>query len=223
MIKISCCIITLDQAERLSMAIKNIKGYVDEIVVIDGGSTDNTVELATSLGAKVFFRKWDDDFGSQRNYSIKKAENDWILVLDSDESLKFGSEYNLKKIIEENPDSDGFKFTRANYLDKKQSGSMFDFDIQLRLFRKYGYYKDKIHEVVTGLKDSYTVDKSKCLMLHYKSKEEQKQHLLYQKKLIISVIKELERKSKLSQEETSQISEEKRLLTVWDTWWKDAN
>lgn len=212
----------MDQADRIEIAIRSIKSYVSEVVVIDGGSKDNTVKIAESLGAKVYTKKWEDDFGSQRSYSIKKASNDWILVLDSDESIEFGDGINFEKIILDNPDYDGFRFTRANYLDKKQTGSEFDFDKQIRLFGRHGYYNDKIHEVVKGLKSIKDIDKSQCLMLHYKSKDEQRSHLLYQKKLIINNIKELEQKLDLSEEDKKRLVYEKKMLEVWDTWWQDA-
>lgn len=223
MIKISCCIITLNQADRLEMAIRDVVNFVDEVVVIDGGSEDNSVQVAEKLGAKVYYRKWDDDFGAQRNYSIEKAKNDWVFILDSDESLKFGENYDLKKIISENPKNDGFCFIRANYLDKKQSGSEYDFDKQLRLFKRYGYYNEKIHEVAKGLKNVIDIGKTKCLILHYKSKDEQQKHLVYQKKIIINTIKELEKKSKLTPEEGELLNYERKMLKAWDSWWQDAN
>lgn len=222
MVKISCCIITMNQADRLKMAIGNVSGLVDEVVVVDGGSKDDSVAVAEKKGAKVYFRKWDDDFGAQRNYSLEKAKYDWILVLDTDESFEFGQGYDFKKIIEENPRSDGFRFIRANYLDKKQLGSEFDYDKQLRLFRKYAHYEEKIHEVAKGLSRTVEIDKSKCIILHYKSKREQQKHLLYQKKLIILAITDLERKTDLTDQECERLAYERRMLKIWQTWWKDA-
>lgn len=223
--KISCCIITMNQSDRLKMAIGNIKNYVDEVVVVDGGSKDDSVKIAKELGAKVYFREWDDDFGAQRNYSLAKVSNDWVLVIDSDEIFEFGEEGNsFKKIIAEYPEADGFIFTRSNFLDDEKTGSIGDFDRQLRLFLKtHGKYTETIHETARGLKNVVEIPKSTCLMLHYKSRKEQKKHLKYQRKLMIDFIKQLESKKELLPEEQKALANEKMLLERWDIWWQDAN
>lgn len=214
----------MDQSDRLRMAINAIKQYVDEIVVVDGGSKDDSVQVAKNLGAKVFFRKWDDDFGVQRNYSLEKSVNPWVLVLDSDEVFEFGNnDDNFWKIIAKYPDADGFVFTRSNFLDNQKTGSVGDFDKQLRLFQKTkGRYTEKIHESARGLKTVVEIPKDECVILHYKSKDEQKQHLKYQRQLMIDFIASLEAKNHLSEEEQKSLEYEKNLLTRWDIWWKDA-
>jgi glycosyltransferase involved in cell wall biosynthesis len=213
----------MNQVDRLKMAISDIKEHVDEIIVIDGGSTDDTVKIAESLGAKVYFRKWDDDFGAQRNYSLDKASADWVVVLDSDESFKFLGRCNFQKLINDHPLADGFVFTRSNFLDNQKTGSVGDFDKQLRLFSKAkGRYTEKIHEMARGLKKVIEVPNSQCVILHYKSKDEQKQHLKYQRQLMVDFITSLENKRHLSDEEKKSLKYEKDLLKRWDIWWQDA-
>ena len=81
---ISCCIITKNEGDRIERCIVAVRDIVDEIVVVDSGSEDDTVAKATSLGAKVFFNAWDG-FGLQKRYAEDCATHDWILNLDSDE------------------------------------------------------------------------------------------------------------------------------------------
>ncbi len=94
---ISLCMITKNEEEFLGQCLGSVKGLVDEIIVVDTGSTDKTKEIAIRFGAKVFDFKWCDDFSAARNESLKHANGDWILVLDADEVL---SEQNFCKLRE---------------------------------------------------------------------------------------------------------------------------
>lgn len=83
---ITCTIITLNEVERLGRTIASVQGLVDEILVVDSGSTDGTQALATSLGARVVYNKWQG-YGQQKRMAEELALNDWILNLDADEWL----------------------------------------------------------------------------------------------------------------------------------------
>lgn len=84
---ISVCYIVKNEDDILELSLKNVKPHVDEIIVVDTGSTDNTVEVAKKYGAKVFSEKWRDDFSWARNQSLKHATSEWVLILDADEVL----------------------------------------------------------------------------------------------------------------------------------------
>src|SRR5690606_19398646 len=81
---LSCCIIAKNEGDRIEACIKAASRIADEIVVVDSGSTDDTVAKAKALGAKVYFRAWDG-FGPQKRFAEECASNDWILNLDADE------------------------------------------------------------------------------------------------------------------------------------------
>jgi glycosyltransferase involved in cell wall biosynthesis len=81
---LSCCIIAHNEADRIERCIRAARAIADEVVVVDSGSTDDTVEKAKSLGAKVFFNAWDG-YGPQKRFAEECASNDWILNLDADE------------------------------------------------------------------------------------------------------------------------------------------
>lgn len=84
---LSLCMIVKNEENTLSRCLESVKDIVDEIILVDTGSTDSTVEIAKSYGAKIFFYKWDNSFANARNYSLSKASKDWILIMDADDEL----------------------------------------------------------------------------------------------------------------------------------------
>jgi len=97
--KLSLCIIVKNEEENLPACLKSVKDVVDQMVVLDTGSTDRTVEIAKRWGAQVEYFEWCNDFAIARNESLKYAQGDWILVLDADEHLNPGAINPLKQAI----------------------------------------------------------------------------------------------------------------------------
>ena len=93
--RLSLCMIVKNEAENIAPCINSVKPVLDEIIVIDTGSTDRTKELAKECGAKVFDFQWCDDFSAARNESVRYATGDYILWLDADDRL---DESEVKKI-----------------------------------------------------------------------------------------------------------------------------
>jgi tetratricopeptide (TPR) repeat protein len=85
--KISLCTIVRDEEALLPRCLASVREVVDEIIVVDTGSTDRTIEIAQQFGAVVYPYPWQDDFAAARNESLRHAQSDWILVLDADETL----------------------------------------------------------------------------------------------------------------------------------------
>jgi glycosyltransferase involved in cell wall biosynthesis len=85
---VSLCIIVKNEEERLANCLKSIKGFVDEIILVDTGSSDRTISIGKKFGAKIFKYTWNDDFAAARNYALEQAQGTWILVLDADEVLE---------------------------------------------------------------------------------------------------------------------------------------
>jgi len=161
---ISCCMITRDEESFIPDAIRSVKELADEVVVVDTGSVDGTVEVAKKLGAKVFSFKWKNDFSSARNYAISKATKDWILILDADEVLDEDAIDKIKKLVT-GIDEAGFLFDQWTYTnasttfgwkpvsEKKEMarGALGYFcNQQVRLFpnRTYIRYEGEVHENV---------------------------------------------------------------------------
>jgi tetratricopeptide (TPR) repeat protein len=84
---ISLCMIAKNEAEWIGECIRSVLPIVDEVILVDTGSTDATIEIVESFGGQVYHRPWDDDFAAPRNLSIEKATGDWILILDADERI----------------------------------------------------------------------------------------------------------------------------------------
>ena len=83
--KISACYITKNEERNIVRSLQSLLDSVDEIIVVDTGSTDRTKEAAAGLGARVLDFAWEDDFSAPRNLAIQEAQGDWIIFLDADE------------------------------------------------------------------------------------------------------------------------------------------
>ncbi len=84
---LSLCMIVKDEAETLCRCLRSVTGVVDEIIVIDTGSQDQTPEMARDFGARVYFFEWCHDFAAARNQALQYVQGDWVLILDADEEL----------------------------------------------------------------------------------------------------------------------------------------
>ena len=84
---VSVCMIVKNEEENLPRALDSVKDVADEIIIVDTGSTDRTVEIAKSYGAKVYHHEWEKDFSKARNQSLSYATKEWIFILDADEEL----------------------------------------------------------------------------------------------------------------------------------------
>jgi len=97
--KLSLCMIAKNEERMLPGCLESVKGLVDEIVLVDTGSTDATKEVARRHGARVYDRPWDDDFAAPRNLALAHATGDWVLQLDADERLATGSARVLRRAM----------------------------------------------------------------------------------------------------------------------------
>lgn len=84
---ISLCMIVKNEADNLARCLTSVRGAADELIIVDTGSTDDTIAIARSFGAAVISFPWTGDFAAARNAGLEKARGTWILVLDADEEL----------------------------------------------------------------------------------------------------------------------------------------
>ncbi len=96
---LSLCLIARNEERFLPGCLSSVKGVVDELIVVDTGSTDRTVELARSAGAKVISTAWADDFSAPRNLALAHAKGRWVLQLDADERLAAGAGKRLRAAL----------------------------------------------------------------------------------------------------------------------------
>lgn len=168
-VKISACIITFNEEKHIAEAIESLE-WADEIVIVDSESTDQTREIAESLGAKVLIRKWQG-FSKQKQLAVDQAEHDWIFSLDADErvSVKLKQEIlNLKNKTSVDL-ADGYRIARLSFYMNRpiRHGGWYP-DWQLRLFnRTKGKWKNVlIHESIE-MEESARVAILKADILHY--------------------------------------------------------
>lgn len=101
---LSLCMIVRDNAKTLGACLSSIKEFVDEMIVVDTGSIDNSTEIARSYGASVYYFSWCDDFSAARNESLRYARGEWIIWIDSDDTIPLESAANLRNTVEATTD-----------------------------------------------------------------------------------------------------------------------
>lgn len=147
--RISLCMIVRDEALNLERCLRSVAGVVDELCVLDTGSTDGTAELAAQLGARVGQAAWTADFAAARNASIALASGDWVLVLDADEELDLSEQSPeqlracLLAFVRSSPSCAG----RVRIRNRLDGGETSEADI-VRFFARgeLGRYEGRIHE-----------------------------------------------------------------------------
>lgn len=102
MFKISVCMIVKNEEKFLERCLESLKKFVDEIIIVDTGSIDRTIEIAKNFTEKIYSINWENDFSKARNFSISKASYDWIFVVDADEIVFEFNKNDIKKILLKN-------------------------------------------------------------------------------------------------------------------------
>lgn len=147
--KLSITLITLNSEKTLKSVLEAVY-WADEIVLVDSGSTDKTLEIARQFNAKIVYRAFDG-YGSQKNFATSQASNDWILSLDDDEILTPELQQEIQNLSLSTTDYNGFKIPRSLiFLGKLLKFSGEYKRLTLRLFnRKQGNWNaEYVHESV---------------------------------------------------------------------------
>ena len=148
-ISISAAIITYNEERNIARVIESLR-CCDEILVLDSGSNDRTVEVATKLGARVVEASWHG-YAAQKNIAASLVQHDWVLSLDADESLSEALEAEIWQIKKNGPQFDGYTMPRlAQYLGRWILHCGWYPDRKVRLFdrRKAKWVGDFVHETV---------------------------------------------------------------------------
>ncbi len=149
--RLSLCMIMRDEEEHLARCLTSVQGVVDEIVIVDTGSVDRSVEIAESFGARVLHEEWRGDFAAPRNTSIDAATGDWILVLDADEELVDG--VRLRDLLHEEG-IEGYCLREVNFIGEER-GIESVVNSAFRVFRNRPAYRysGALHEQIMGTVD----------------------------------------------------------------------
>lgn len=167
--KISACIIALNEADRIGEAIRSARECCDEVLVVDGGSTDATADLARESGARVCTRPFDD-YSLQKNFATAEARFPWVLSIDADERVSSELAAEIDTIRKSTPDDPGdvsaYAFPRRTYYLGRLIRHAWGDDTKPRLF-----YRDRarwegelVHE---GLKVDGRIQRLSGLLYHY--------------------------------------------------------
>lgn len=148
---ISVFIIAKNEADRIERAIRSVAGWVDEVLVVDSGSTDATVAIAEGLGARVLFNAWEG-YGQQKIFSEQACENDWILNIDADEEVGAPLKQEIERVFSEGvPKVAAFKmYWKLVLFDEavpKKLAPVSDF-IRLYDRRRAGFRNSTVHDSV---------------------------------------------------------------------------
>lgn len=102
---LSACVIARNEEDYLPRCLLSLEAAADEVVLIDTGSSDRTLEIAHGLGARVFRQEWNGDYSRSRNLALDFARGDWVLVLDADEELVREDVRSLRDLLREDKDA----------------------------------------------------------------------------------------------------------------------
>ncbi len=168
--KITAIIPTFNEAHNIDAAIHSVK-WVDEIIVVDSFSTDNTVELAKKNGAKVFQREYQNS-ANQKNWIIPQATHNWVLILDADERVTLDLQNEIQNLLKNPIEKNAFWIGRQNFfMEKKINHSGWKGDAVIRLLQrdKCRYQKLNVHAEIET--EGIEVGRLKHKIEHYTFKD----------------------------------------------------
>lgn len=170
---ISCFIICHNEEERIRYTLESVHELVDEIIIVDSGSTDATLKIAREYTDKIFHNDWNG-FGQQKIFAESKCRNQWLLNLDADEALSYELQEELRSLFSsynslkpEYKAVDGFEINwKMIFIGQEKPASIATGGRVLRLYNreKAGFREDNIHDSVIA-KDNSNSDRSLNLKL----------------------------------------------------------
>ncbi|BER91312.1 tetratricopeptide repeat protein [Atrimonas thermophila] len=146
---LSACTIMKNEEQNLPRLLSSLSGYVDEVVVVDTGSTDRSVEVARSFGARVYFHGWREDFSAAKNEALERAQGEWVLFLDADEAM-FPEDLKKLRLILTYTSHEAFMLPIKNFLDPQERTYMLNYLVRVFRRRPEIRYRGRIHETVEG-------------------------------------------------------------------------
>jgi glycosyltransferase involved in cell wall biosynthesis len=146
-LSISVYIVAKNEADRIGRAIRSVVHWVDEVIVVDSGSTDDTVAVAEQAGARACSRAWTG-YGPQKRYAEDQCRNDWLLMLDADEEVSPALAAEIQEIFRLPVNVDAFRMRVTDILPGERRPKWFAYSYEiLRLYnRKHGRCSNHVYQ-----------------------------------------------------------------------------
>ncbi|MCQ2373966.1 MAG: glycosyltransferase family 2 protein [Phascolarctobacterium sp.] len=147
MSSLTVLILTKNEKKHIEAVIENAKQVTKDVLIVDSGSTDGTVELAKQAGARVVYRAWDNDFSAQRNFALEQTETEWVLYLDADERLNNELVIDIKRVVSTNDNKQYSMKRKSVAFGKEFNHGVLKPDRVARLFKRtHVKWVNKVHE-----------------------------------------------------------------------------
>ncbi|MCJ7841932.1 glycosyltransferase [Lederbergia sp. NSJ-179] len=186
---ISLCMIVKNEEKFLKQCLESVRTLIDEIIMVDTGSTDRTIDIAKEFQSQIFYYSWDDHFANARNSSLQKATTDWILWLDADEQLDHSKIEEIQQAVQRT-EAMALSLPIVNYSGDtlEESKDQAHLYYQPRLFRNYQdiRFVHRIHETL-DIPNHASIEYLDTPIYHYgyiteitesKNKTDRNKHLL---------------------------------------------
>ncbi len=161
LLKLSTVIITKNEQQNIARCLSSVKDFCDEILVYDSGSTDETVNIANKMGAKVISGEWFG-YGATKHKATDLAKNDWILSIDADEEVSDSLKYEIRSKFSHLESETAYALPRSSFfLGRWIRFGGWSPDYQIRLFNKINsqWNKNLIHESIESQSVKYFSEK----------------------------------------------------------------
>ena len=168
---ISLCMIVKNEEDNLKRCLDSVSNFIEEIIIVDTGSSDDTINIAKKYGATVIYYPWNDNFSDPRNESLKYATKKWILVLDADEEITKETGRGLAE-LSEREDVEAFNFNILNYITA-ENYKLMNIHSNLKMFRngRDYFYSGRVHELISPsilkINKNANIESSNLSILHY--------------------------------------------------------
>lgn len=171
LLSISLCMIVKNEARYLERCLLSAKEVAKQLIVVDTGSDDETVDIARSCGAEVYHHPWEGSFSKARNLSLQYAKEDWILILDGDEELDAGFSESLRGYDLSDPQLEALNFQILNFTTDRAIITEAGIIDQIRLFKNTPQhrYSGLVHNQLLNIAEDrpLVAQQTPLRVLHY--------------------------------------------------------
>ena len=183
---LSVCMIVKNEQDFINNCLNSIQAAAHEIIIIDTGCSDKTIEIARQFNVKVFPFQWVDDFSAARNEALKQATGKWILQIDADETLDSASLEEIKQIISRT-DTDAFTVSVRNYHPEEDMVKYMD-SKQIRLFRnnrKYSYINAIHEQIALSIEENGGRIQDSSILIHHYGYQNKNTHKAQRNRILL--------------------------------------